>query len=212
MRPCKSLGRLPATVALARRQHLVVAARSSDRRIPGGNRPNELEPKRGVVVTQEPQLKRIVQVALVVRSAERTARRCWDTLRVGPWRFRTFNPTNVADMRVRGHRVDHAMRIAIAMIGDMELEIIEPLDDKSIYAEHLRAHGEGLHHILFEVRDYETAAAQFLRADCPEIASGKWYGYRYAYFDTSRSLGCLSEIYSPPPEGTEPAPIEHTYP
>jgi len=163
-------------------------------------------------VHRQPQLQKIVQIALVVYSVEATARRYWEHFGVGPWKFRTFDAGTVTDMKVRGQRVDHAMRIGIAMLGPMELEIIEPLDDKSIYAEHLRAQGEGLHHLLFDVADYEEASAQFLRAGCPEIASGKWYGYRYAYFDTSRSLGCLTEIYSPPPEGTKPAPVEHTYP
>lgn len=161
---------------------------------------------------QQPLLKRIAQVALVVHSAERTAERYWSEFGIGPWRFKTLDPSNVVDMKVRGLRVDHAMRIAIASIGDIEWEIIEPLDDKSIYAEHLRAHGEGLHHILFDVGDYEQTAAHLLRTGSPEIASGKWHGYRYAYFDTRGSLGCLTEIYAPPPEGTELPPPEHTYP
>jgi 4-hydroxyphenylpyruvate dioxygenase-like putative hemolysin len=163
-------------------------------------------------VTQQTLFKGIKQIALVVHSVERTAARCWNDFGMGPWKFFTFDSSNATDMKVRGRRVDHAMRIALATIGDVELEIIEPLDDKSIYAEHLRTHGEGLHHILFDVGNYETAAAHLLRNGCPEITSGTWHGYRYAYFDTCHSLGCLTEIYSPPPEGTEPPPPERTYP
>jgi methylmalonyl-CoA/ethylmalonyl-CoA epimerase len=163
-------------------------------------------------VTQPPLLKRITQIALVVHSVERTAERCWNDFRLGPWKFYTFDPSNVADMKIRDRRVDHAMRIALAMIGDIEWEIIEPLDDKSIYAEHLRTHGEGLHHIQFDVGDYEEAGAHFLQSGCPEITSGKSYGYSYAYFETGCSLGCLTEIYSSPPEGAELRPVERTYP
>lgn len=163
-------------------------------------------------MTQQPLLRRIAQISLVVRSVEETAKRCWDDFGIGPWRFKTLDPTNVSDMTVRGRRVDHAMRIAIARIGDIEWELIEPLDDRSIYAEHLRAHGDGLHHIMFDVGDYEKATAQFLRAGCPQITSGTWHGYQYAYFDTGRALGCLTEICSPPTEDAELPPPEHTYP
>jgi methylmalonyl-CoA/ethylmalonyl-CoA epimerase len=104
------------------------------------------------------------------------------------------------------------MRIGISMIGETEWELIEPLDDKSIYAEHLRSHGEGLHHILFDVSDFEESAAQFLRTGCPQIASGTWHGFRYAYFDARGSLGCLTEIYAPPPGDWQLPPPEHTYP
>lgn len=161
---------------------------------------------------QQPLLRRITQIALVVRSVERTAKRCWDDFGIGPWKFKTLDPTNVSDMIVKGRRVDHAMRIAIARIGDIEWELIEPLDDRSIYAEHLRAHGDGLHHIMFDVGDYDEAAAHFLRAGCPQMTSGKWCGYQYAYFDTGNSLGCLTEICSMPPEDTELPPPERTYP
>lgn len=52
-------------------------------------------------------------------------------------------------MTVRGQRIEHAMRTAHARIGDIDWELIEPLDDRSICAEHLRSRGEGVHHILF---------------------------------------------------------------
>jgi methylmalonyl-CoA/ethylmalonyl-CoA epimerase len=163
-------------------------------------------------MTEAPLLQRIAQIGLVVRSVEHTAERYWNAFGIGPWRFKTLDPSNVEAMKVRGLRVDHAMRIAIAMIGELEWELIEPLDDKSIYAEHLRLHGEGLHHLLFDVGNYEKTCALFHKTGAEEIASGKWHGFRYAYFDTRSSLACLTEIYSPPPAGTPLPPPEHTYP
>jgi hypothetical protein len=169
-------------------------------------------PARRPAVKRPPVLKRIAQIGLVVRNAQVTARRYWDQFGIGPWRLKTLNPANVADMVIRGRRVDHAMRIGIAAVGDIEWEIIEPLDDQSIYAEHLRVHGEGLHHILFDVENYAEALAHFLQSGTPELASGQWHGYRYAYFDTRGSLGCISEICSLPAIPTElPAP-DSTYP
>jgi len=156
--------------------------------------------------------KRITQIGLVVRNVDLAARRCFEEFGIGPWSFYTFDASTVKDMMIRGKRVDHAMRIASTTIGDVEWELIEPLDDKSIYAEHLRTHGEGLHHVMFDVENYAEARKQLGEKGCEEIVSGQWFGCPYSYLDTQASLGCLAEIWSPPAPGTPlPAP-ERTYP
>jgi glyoxalase/bleomycin resistance protein/dioxygenase superfamily protein len=157
-------------------------------------------------------LQRIAQIGLVVHSVQRSAEQYWKLFGIGPWRIKTLDPSNVADMTVHGLRVEHAMRIGIAMIGELEWELIEPLDDRSIYAEHLRRHGEGLHHLLFDVGSYEKTCALFHKTGATKIAGGTWHGFRYAYFDTRHTLACLSEIYSPPPPGTPLPPPDYTYP
>jgi 4-hydroxyphenylpyruvate dioxygenase-like putative hemolysin len=163
-------------------------------------------------MTPNALFKRITQVALVVKSVEATAKRCWENFGMGPWTFYTFDPSKVEGMTVHGRRVDHAMRTGHATIGDIDWEIIEPLDDRSIYAEHLRKHGEGLHHVLFDVEDYVQAQAQIIRTGGAEITSGNWFGHPYSYFDTQNSLGCIAEIWSPPAAATELPPVEGTYP
>lgn len=161
---------------------------------------------------QKPLFKRVAHIGLVVRNAQETAKRCWEDFGIGPWGFYTLDPSNVEEMTLRGKRVDHAMRVASAMIGNIEWEIIEPLDDQSVYAEHLRVHGEGLHHVMFEVDSYSDAKSQITRTGCPEIVSGKAFGYPYSYLDTQKSLGCIAEIWSPPAAGQELPPAEWTYP
>ena len=41
--------------------------------------------------------------------------------------------------KVNGKRVDFDVKVAICMLDGFELEIIQPMDDKSIYAEHLKS-------------------------------------------------------------------------
>ena len=163
-------------------------------------------------MTQRPLFRTVAQVALVVKSVEATAKRCWDDFGIGPWKFYTYDPSNVSEMTVRGQRIDHAMRVGITMIGDVEWEIIEPLDELSIYAEHLRMHGEGLHHVLFGVDSYEDAKGRILRAGFEEMGAGRWFGFPYSYFDTQRSLGCIAEIWAPPSATQAMPPHDGTYP
>ncbi len=163
-------------------------------------------------MTPKTVFRRVAQIGLVVRSVDATARRCWEEFGIGPWGFWTFDPSCVETMMVRGKRIDHAMRIASTMIGEVEWEIIEPLDERSVYAEHLRQHGEGLHHVLFDVDNYEGARSQLTGLGFEELASGRWHGHPYSYIDTQRSLACIAEIWAPPASRDPLPPPEKTYP
>jgi 4-hydroxyphenylpyruvate dioxygenase-like putative hemolysin len=163
-------------------------------------------------MVNKPMFKRVTQIGLVVRNVDETAKRCWEQFGMGPWTFFTFDPSKVQQMMVHGKRVDHAMRTAHARIGEIDWEIIEPLDDKSIYAEHLRTHGEGLHHVLFDVEDYAAAKAHIEAQGHAELASGKWVGNPYGYFDTQKSLACIVELWSPPADSKDLPPPDATYP
>jgi len=163
-------------------------------------------------MANRPLFRKISHIGLVVRSVEATARRCWEDFGIGPWTFYTLNPSNVEGMTIHGKRVDHAMRIAYAAIGDTGWEIIEPLDDRSVYADHLRKHGEGIHHVMFDVDNYADAKMQISQAGCQEIVSGALLGHPYSYFNTQDSIACITEIWSPPAAGVEIPPPDGTYP
>jgi len=164
-------------------------------------------------MTETPFFKKIAQVAVVVKDVHESAKKNWDNHGIGPWGIWTFDPSSVTDMTIRGKRVDYAMRVAIATIGDVMWELIEPLDEKSIYAEFLKEHGEGLHHVLFEVDDFDKTVSHFKDKGIEMLQGGSWKGkIKYAYFDTRADLSTISEIYTPPEKGEEFPPPVATYP
>lgn len=164
-------------------------------------------------MNEKPPFKKITQVALVVKDCQATAKHYWDDFGIGPWKFYTLTPDNTPEMTLRGAPVSHAFRAALAKIGDMELELIEPLDGISLYAEHLAAHGEGLHHVGFEVDDFDRAKDRLKEKGYEQIQGGRPFDVTsYAYFDTNKTLACLSELGSAIEEGkTLPEP-DFTYP
>jgi 4-hydroxyphenylpyruvate dioxygenase-like putative hemolysin len=103
------------------------------------------------------------------------------------------------------------MRLALANIGKVQWELIEPLDDLSIYAEFLKKHGEGLHHVAFGTENYEEAMAVFRGKDIGIIQGGTWHDFIYTYLDTEADLSMIAEIYRPP-EGFQWPPADATYP
>ena len=162
---------------------------------------------------EKPIFKKLTQVAMVVNDVEATAKRYWEDVGIGPWHFYTIDPANTGNMTLRGKPVEHAFRAALATIGDVSWELIEPLDDNSIYAEHLAKHGEGLHHVAFDVENFEKTKTYMKSKGYNEIQSGQTFNVSaYTYLDTDNGLVCITELSSGVEEGKEfPAP-EGSYP
>ena len=157
-------------------------------------------------------LKSINQIALVVRDLDEAMRRYWNDLGVGPWRVYTYQAPLVKDMTYRGRRQDYRMRLALAPLSDVTIELIQPLSD-SIYTEHLQRKGEGLHHVGVTVPSLQEAVLSAAKLGFRVIQSGRGYGRGgdggYAYLDTEDYLGMVVELI----EATAERPVpEQVYP
>jgi hypothetical protein len=161
----------------------------------------------------KPTFRRILQVGIVVKDSEATARRYWEEFGIGPWRFYTLDPTNTPGMTFRGKPVEHAFRAALADIGGVMLELIEPLAGPSVYTEHLALHGEGLHHLAFAVDDYRATCDDLMSRGYEELQHGRPYDVNdYSYFDTLRTLGFITELASKETAEKPFPPAERTLP
>ena len=90
-----------------------------------------------------------------------------------------------------GKPAQFKLRIGFAQLGNLQLEVIQPVEGKSIYTDFLETHGPGLHHIRFSEKDFDKKVEQLQKAGIQMISSGK--GIRsastWAYFDTTHLLG-----------------------
>jgi catechol 2,3-dioxygenase-like lactoylglutathione lyase family enzyme len=160
---------------------------------------------------------RVKQVCVVVHDLDEAVRRYVHKFGIGPWYL--FEYRNVSAV-VRGEPQTFSLRIALARIDDyFQWELLQPLDDVSIYARFLADHGEGVQHVGFEVGDVPGTAAEVgtvLRSDIAGLRGGI---QRYAMLDTVPDMGVLAEImdysagwirggavgmYPPSPDGIVP--------
>lgn len=58
----------------------------------------------------------------------------------------------------RGEPADFVANISLSYLGDMQLELIEPVRGQNIYSDFLRDSGPGLHHICIEAENIERFA------------------------------------------------------
>ncbi|MBW2367285.1 MAG: VOC family protein [Deltaproteobacteria bacterium] len=159
---------------------------------------------------KKPVFNKIAQVSVVVRSVPESVKKYWDKFGIGPWGIHHFDSSNVGNMKEGDETVAHSFKVAVAMIDDVMIELIEPVAGDSIYAKHLNDHGEGLHHVLFDVANFDATAESLSQNGYRSIFSGSCKGIGFNYFDTTDDLSFISEIFKPPPGGL-PEPDE-TYP
>ncbi len=139
----------------------------------------------------------VVQVGIVVRDVEATLRAWTERFHLPPARIVDWPPedTNLAATATyRGKPGRFRMRLAFVETGSVQLEFIQPLEGENIYSEFLAEHGEGLHHLLFEVDDPEAVAAGL---EAPILQSGGSTlrpGALWAYLDTQAVLGAMIEL------------------
>ena len=160
---------------------------------------------------EKPVFTGVLQIAVVVKDCDATVKKYADDYGIGPWSIYEFNPDTVSDMIIEGKPVEYAMRLALADIGGVQWEIIEPKDDKSIYAIFLKEHGEGLHHVAFGTENYEKTVEFYREKGRPVLQGGTWEGLTYTYLDSRKDLGVIAEIYKLVPDFKWPKP-ESVYP
>jgi methylmalonyl-CoA/ethylmalonyl-CoA epimerase len=148
---------------------------------------------------REPVFTETMQIGIVVRDLDAAMRAYVDDYGIGPWDIDEFNSGNVKDLREHGQPVERSWRLAVATVGQVQWELIEPLDDESVYARFLAEKGEGVHHLAVAARNFdETVAAQAEKGN-GVVLSGEFSGIRVAYLATDRKLGVITEIFSGTP-------------
>jgi methylmalonyl-CoA/ethylmalonyl-CoA epimerase len=138
----------------------------------------------------------VIQIGIVVQSAEDTARRYQELLDVTDWHFNEVDTVNGrgADFRTRGEPIEAKALIAWTRLGNVELELIEPRDRDSIYAEFLHDTGPGIHHVMFATGDYDECLDHMRANDIAMLASGELQTIRFQLLDTAEALGVIVEI------------------
>jgi methylmalonyl-CoA/ethylmalonyl-CoA epimerase len=154
---------------------------------------------RAHLTPREPSFTETVQIGIVVRDLEAAMRTYVHDYGIGPWEIYEFDPKNVKDLREYGKPARRSWRLAATMVGKVQWELIQLLDDESVYARFLAEKGEDVHHIAVATPSFdETVAAQAERGNDP-VLSGEFGGIRVAYLATDRDLGVITEIFDGTP-------------
>ena len=132
-------------------------------------------------------------------------------LGIGPWKVYTFDSRTVTERTYRGAPAEFGIRVGFADVGGTAMEIMQPLFGPSIFQEHLDRHGEGIHHIAFDVchRPWDDRLGDFAKRGFPVIQSGRFnLANAFAFFDTEAATSTTFETYDIPSGYVWPEPEE----
>jgi hypothetical protein len=138
---------------------------------------------------------KVQQISYIVRDIHAAMDHWINVVGVGPWfhieeiKFDWFH--------YRGKPSDLRKTVAIAMSGDLQIELIQPLNDApSLYKEFLDAGLEGSQHIAFGTTTFEETRARALAAGYTVGHEGciGGPGGNFCFLDTGRLPGTVIEL------------------
>ena len=148
-----------------------------------------------------------MQIGIVVGDLEAAMHRYVDDHGIGPWEIVEFHAGEAEALHEHGRPVERSWRLATTMVGTVQWELIEPLDQESDYARFLAEKGGGVHHIAVRPANYDRALADMAEKGQDPVLNGVFGpGIRVAYLPTEDDLGVIVEIFSldPAPNQTTP--------
>src|ERR1700683_1468211 len=148
------------------------------------------------------ELKRLVQIGIVVANRDRTTQLLTSFFGMGPFRFVEWADRFEAKYYYRGVEERIRVRQAFVQLGDVEVELIQPLEGRNAYKDFLDQTGGGIHHVLFEVSDIDPVLQGLARSGVTVLQSGTGIrpGTRWALLDTQKLLGFYVELRHRPGE------------
>lgn len=148
----------------------------------------------------QPAFTETVQIGFVVPDLDAAVRTYRDVYGIGPWDIAEIGPENARDVRVYGRPVEWRSKAAWAMVGYVQWELIQPLDDNGLFARFLAEKGGGVHHIAVVTPDFRrTLQEQAARGNEP-ILRGTFTGVEIDFLGTERDLGVILEVFSDMPK------------
>ncbi len=136
----------------------------------------------------------VAQIAIVVYNIEEACQRWAKVLGMPVPNIIVTQPGNEVHMTYRGQPSNAQAKLAFFNLGQVQLELIEPIGEPSTWKEALDKNGESVHHIAFWVEDMQASVDFLKEQGIPMIQRGDMGEGQYAYFDAESQLGVQIEL------------------
>jgi catechol 2,3-dioxygenase-like lactoylglutathione lyase family enzyme len=128
----------------------------------------------------ESPFSKLIQVGVVVKDLDKAVERLL-SLGIGPFTPMLLPPD--AEQWFRGKPLDAKFKISGARLGEIVLELIQPVEGESPHQEFLDSKGEGIQHIAFAVDDLDREVAKLTKQGVSVLLSANLRDVRVAYLD-----------------------------
>jgi methylmalonyl-CoA/ethylmalonyl-CoA epimerase len=140
----------------------------------------------------------LVHIGVVVKDMDKAVERL-TALGVGPFKTRVLPPDAKEIFRGKPFFPKDRVFIKITQIGNMELELIQPLDGDSPHKEFLDTKGDGIQHLGFMVKDLSKEVKRLTENGASTMLTSEFKGGGgVAYLDLDVG-GIIVELVQRPP-------------
>jgi methylmalonyl-CoA/ethylmalonyl-CoA epimerase len=136
----------------------------------------------------------VTQIGIIVRDIE-VKTRAWSKILGLPMPDIIITDTlEKAQTHYNGEPTTARAKLAFFHMGQLDVELIEPIGESSTWRDHLDQHGDSLHHIAFKIKGMQEKVAYLDSQGVPLVQRGEYTGGRYAYLDGVPQLGTILEL------------------
>ncbi len=136
----------------------------------------------------------ITQVGIIVNDIEARARARADILGLPMPEIKVTDTVDIAQTKYQGEPSTARAKLAFFHMGQVDVELIEPIGAPSTWRDQLEQHGDSLHHIAFQIKGMQDTLVYLDSKGIPLIQRGEYTGGRYAYVDATGQLGTIVEL------------------
>lgn len=136
----------------------------------------------------------VTQVAIIVRDIEAKAKAWAEVLGLPVPPVVITDPMEQAHTKYNGEPSTARAKLAFFKLGQVSLELIEPIGEPSTWNDQLVQHGDSLHHIAFQVNGMAKLLPLLADEGIPTVQTGDYTGGRYAYLNGTEKLGATLEL------------------
>ena len=136
----------------------------------------------------------VTQVGIVVKDIEKTAEAFAQAFGIERPVWNWTDEYEKSRTEYRGEPSEARAKLAFMKFGSVEIELIEPDEEKSTWREHLATRGEGIHHLAFVIKGMDGHVERAEAAGMNLVQKGEYDGGRYAYIDALPDLKMVVEL------------------
>ena len=131
-----------------------------------------------------------IQICIVVEDIEKAAQKWASLLGIEVPEIRTNHLEGNKDYTYRDQPVSCDLKVANIDMGNFVIELHQPIGGESSFHEYFNKHGNGVHHIGFEVGDKRDKIIQELQNDGYNMRTTGYYsGSSWTIVDSEDDLG-----------------------
>ena len=143
----------------------------------------------------------IGQLGFVVENVDAMIQAYYENFGIGDWKVYTYGPQLLSLMTYKGEPTSYSSRIALGYFGSTRVELIQPLEGRTVYSDFIENHGYGLQHLGIYVQDMKSSLEIVKQQGISVLMEGGGFGLdgdgHYTYW-IRKTYGICYELIQRP--------------